>query len=149
MSAKQYRPGFVRRAANALIRVLLTLGIPMSHTYMLCVRGRRSGEVRATPVRLVEDGMDRWLVSPYGEVDWVRNVRATSRVQLKRGRSSESVTVVELPATEAAPILRTYVREVSIVRPFFDAGPESSLADFEREAPRHPVFQIVKSRVNV
>jgi hypothetical protein len=37
------------------------------------MRGRRSGRLNATPVREVEEGDQRWLVAPYGEVSWVRN----------------------------------------------------------------------------
>ena len=48
-----------------------------------------------------------------------------------------------LLAKEAAPILKKYIKDVVVVRPFFDVTPKSSLTDFEREAPRHPVFRIV------
>jgi hypothetical protein len=36
-----------------------------------------------------------------------------------------------------------YVTRVPITRPYFDAKPESDLAAFRAEAPRHPVFAIV------
>jgi hypothetical protein len=61
---------------------------------------------------------------------------------LSRGRRSETVTVVELEPAEAAPVLKQYITDVPITRPFFDATPDSPLEAFVAEAPRHPVFRI-------
>src|SRR2546426_2159629 len=141
--ARRYRLGLIRRAVNLLVRGFLELGVPMPHTYLLAVRGRQTGLLRKTPVTLVETDRDRYLVAPYGEVNWVRNARAAREVRLKRWWRWETVGLTELAPKEAAPILKTYIKDVAIVRPFFDVTAKSSLTDFEREAPRHPVFQIV------
>src|SRR6266702_1812825 len=62
---------------------------------------------------------------------------------LKSGRRSETISVTELPAQEAAPILKEYLLHVSGgVRSYFDAKRDSPLEAFERDAPRHPVFRI-------
>ena len=50
--------------------------------HLLTVRGRKSGLPRTTPVNLIEYQGRRWLVAPYGEVAWVRNVRAAGEVEL-------------------------------------------------------------------
>ena len=39
-------------------------------------------------------------------------------------------------------MLKQYLLQVRVVRPYFDVTKDSPLAAFEREAPRHPVFQI-------
>ena len=144
--AQQYQLGFVRRAVNLLVRGLLALRLPPPHTYLLAVPGRRTGVLRKTPVTLLENDRDRFLVAPYGQVNWVRNARAAGEVQLKRWGRWETVGISELAPQEAAPILKRYVTDVAIVRQFFDVTPESSLTDFEREAPRHPVFRILSKR---
>ena len=141
--AKRYRLGIGRRLVNRLVRALLALGGRPRHTYLLTTRGHASGKRRSTPVTLVEQEDDRWLVAPYGEVGWVRNARAGGTVTLTRGRRSETVAIVELDRQEAAPVLKAYVARVPITRPFFDAGPTSGLAVFRAEADRHPVFRIV------
>ena len=141
--ARTYRLGLIRRVLNLLVRGFLALGVPMPHTYLLAVRGRQSGRLRKTPVTLVETDEHRYLVAPYGEVNWVRNARAAGEVRLKRWWGWETVRLTELTPKEAAPILKTYIKDVMVVRPFFDVTPKSSLTDFEREAPRHPVFRIV------
>jgi hypothetical protein len=99
-------------------------------------------------VTLVEAEARRWLVSPYGEVAWVRNARAAGRVTLARGRHAETVTVRELPPAESAPVLKRYITEVPITRPYFDVRPESPLDAFVAEASRHPVFLITPRRVD-
>jgi deazaflavin-dependent oxidoreductase (nitroreductase family) len=141
--AKRYQLSTVRRVLNRLVRLLLVVGLGPRSTYLLTTSGRLSGRRRATPVTLVEEGPERWLVAPYGEVGWVRNARAAGMVTLSRGRRSETVAVVELTPHEAAPVLKAYVVRVPITRPFFDAGPSSGLALFRAEAGRHPVFRIV------
>ena len=83
--AAQYRRGLARRAGNAVVRALLAFGLGPRSTYLLTVTGRRSGTLRSTPVTLVEEGGRRWLVSPYGDVAWVRNLRAAGRATLSRG----------------------------------------------------------------
>jgi deazaflavin-dependent oxidoreductase (nitroreductase family) len=140
--AARYQRGLARRALNRLVRLLVRLGLGPGGTYLLTVRGRRSGAPRSTPVTLVEDGGRRWLVAPYGEVDWVRNVRASGTGTLSRGGHTVAVALREVGAEEAAPVLKTYVTRVPITRPYFDARPESDLEQFRAEALRHPVFTI-------
>jgi deazaflavin-dependent oxidoreductase (nitroreductase family) len=140
--AKQYRLGVLRRVVNWLVRGLLRVGLAPPRTYLLVVAGRRTGALYATPVTLVEEAGTRWLVAPYGEVGWVRNVRAAGRVTLQRGRRRETLAVMEVPPREAAEVLRTYIRQVPITRPFFDVTVGSPAEDFVAEAPRHPVFRL-------
>ena len=144
--AATYRLSSWRRVANVMVRALLRLGLGPRHTYLLSVVGRRTGRVYSTPVTLVEEGGQRWLVAPYGEVGWVRNVRAAREVTLSRGVRSETAAVFEVGPDEAAPILKQYITQVPITRPFFDASPKSPLAAFAAEANRHPVFRIIPSR---
>jgi deazaflavin-dependent oxidoreductase (nitroreductase family) len=86
--AATHRLSFWRRLLNRLVRTLLHVGPGPRHTYLLTVRGRRSGTLYSTPVTLIETGGQRWLVAPYGEVSWVRNARAARQVTLSRGRHS-------------------------------------------------------------
>ena len=140
--AWKYRLGPWRRLINRIIRFLLRLGVSPPHTYLLTVRGRKSAKPYSTPVTLVEEARGRWLVAPYGEVGWVRNARAAEQVTLTRGRRLETVRIQELSAEDAAPVLKTYLGQVPVVRPFFDVTPKSDLRDFVAEASRHPVFRI-------
>ena len=139
--AQAYRLSGPRRFVNTIVKPLAGLGLAGRHTYVLTVRGRKTGKRYETPVTLIENG-GRWLVAPYGEVGWVRNARAAGVVQLRRARRSETVRIEELAPKDAAPVLRRYLKTVPIVRPFFDVTPDASLEAFAGEASRHPVFRL-------
>ncbi len=143
LMARTYRLTAWRRVANLLVRTLLRIGIGPPHTYLLTVRGRKSGRMHSTPITLVEERGLRWLVAPYGEVAWVRNVRAAGEATLSRGRRVETTAIFELPPQEAAPVLKRYLGEVPITRPYFDVTPASDPIAFAAEASRHPVFRVV------
>jgi hypothetical protein len=100
----------------------------------------------STPVTLVECDGQRWLVAPYGVTNWVKNARAAGQVELSRGGHAEIVSLTELDPIESAPVLRDYVRAIRVVRPFFDAGPDSPLDAFAEEAARHPVFRLANTQ---
>jgi hypothetical protein len=57
-------------------------------------------------------------------------------------RRSEHISVTELDNREAASVLKQYLMQIGIVRPYFDVTKDALLSTFESEAPRHPVFQI-------
>ena len=141
--ARTYKVTFGRRLSNSILTTLLHLGVKLPGTYLLSVPGRKSGKIHTIPVRLIEKDGRRWLVAPYGQVNWVLNARAAGQVTLSPGRTSETVSIVELDPKESAPVLKEYLRQVSVVKPYFDVTPESSLDAFEAEAPRHPVFRVV------
>jgi deazaflavin-dependent oxidoreductase (nitroreductase family) len=124
------------------MRALLRVGIAPPGTYLVTVRGRNTGTPHSTPVTLVEREGGRWLVAPYGVVGWVRNARAAGRVQLTRGKRSEEFQIDEISGDEAAGVLQTYVRNVRVVRSYFDAAPTSPRAAFAAEIARHPVFRL-------
>lgn len=58
------------------------------------------------------------------------------------GRHAEEISVTELPAQQAAPVLKQYLSQVATVQPYFNATRDALLEAFEREALHHPVFQI-------
>ena len=140
---KTFHVNVADRIEGALITALLRAGVKMGTTSLLTVRGRKSGQPHTVPVILVERDGHRWLVAPYGVVQWVRNIRAAGTATLTRGHQSEEITVTELSAQEAAPVLKEYLSHVSGgVRSYFDARKDSPIEAFEREASRHPVFRI-------
>ena len=132
----------MRRALNAAMTAALRRGLGPPHVALLETRGRRSGTVRTTPVSLVEGDDERFLVSPYGTPAWVLNARAAGEVTLRKGRRAETLPITELGARDAAPVLRRYVAQERIVRPWFDAKPEDADDAFAAEAQRHPVFRL-------
>ena len=142
-ATRRFRATFTARLGNRIITALLRLGVPMGNMILLTVPGRKSGQPRTTPVALGERDGRRWLLSPYGEVDWVRNLRAAGGGVLTRGRHREHFTATALNAAEAAPLLQESVAGApGFIQQHFAAAPGAPLADFERIAPDHPVFAL-------
>jgi deazaflavin-dependent oxidoreductase (nitroreductase family) len=139
------RPGWVdRHIVEPTIRGLTRAGISVAGLHVLEVRGRRSGEVRRVAVAVLPFGGNRYLVAPRGETQWARNLRASGGGELVLGRRRESVRAVELPDSDKEPVLREYVRRWKLeVGRFFDGvGAGSTVDEFARIAPDHPVFRI-------
>jgi deazaflavin-dependent oxidoreductase (nitroreductase family) len=137
-------PTFVR-LGNVLTTTLLRAGFKLVGPddypmYLLTVRGRKSGQPRTVPIVVLERNGKRYLASPYGLVDWVRNLRAAGEAILTRGRRSETVNAIELPKGEAALVLREDIKGGNPFARYFGVTGESSLEEFERAAASHPVF---------
>ena len=61
----------------------------MGPDVLLTVRGRKSGLPRTTPVTICEYGLRRGFISPFGETQWVRNLRAAGRASVRLGSRRE------------------------------------------------------------
>jgi deazaflavin-dependent oxidoreductase (nitroreductase family) len=113
---------------------------------VLEVRGRTTGAPRRTPVNLLTFEGHEYLVSPRGNTQWVRNVRADNdRLILELGRHREERTVRELSDEEKPAILRAYLRRWKVeVGVFFEGvSADSSDEDLLRIAPEHPAFLLL------
>ena len=88
-------PSFVS-IVNPLIRRLVGAGMPFGPNVLLTVRGRTSGVARTFPVAIVELDGRRFVQSPFGEVNWVRNLRAVGEGTLTTGRRAEAIRATEL-----------------------------------------------------
>jgi deazaflavin-dependent oxidoreductase (nitroreductase family) len=135
---------FTRRVVNPLIAGFTRLGLSVRGSRVLAVRGRTTGEIRTTPVNLLTVDGERYLVAPRGTTQWVRNVRVAGECELRLGRRSERVAVVELGDADKPAILRDYLhlwkREVG---QFFDGvGPDATDAELLAIAPGYPVFRL-------
>jgi len=111
--------------------------------------GRRTGKPRAVAVTWIELRGQRYLVSMLGEQsDWVHNVRATEgRTVLRRGKR-RSVRLEELPTAERASVLKAWLARTGVSSvPVKYLGLDRSvpIEEFERIAPRWPVFRIMDS----
>ena len=134
---------FTRTIGNRFLKLLMRLGISVWGSRTLEHVGRTSGVVYRTPVNPLIFGARQYLVAPRGETQWVRNVTAADgRLVLILGRRRLERTAVEIPVAERTPILRAYLQRWKFeVGMFFDGvGPDSSDAEFEAIAAKHPVF---------
>ena len=91
---------FTRHVVNPLASMLQTGGVAT-----LTVPGRRTGRARTVPVIPVEVEVIRYLVSPYGESDWVRNLRAAGKATLARKGKAETFQASEIAVPGRAAII--------------------------------------------
>ncbi|MET0904084.1 MAG: nitroreductase/quinone reductase family protein [Acidimicrobiales bacterium] len=145
-TAHYRRPGwFTRQVFNRAVAWLTRRGVSVWGSRILEVPGRRTGEPRRVPVNLLTvDGIE-YLVSPRGEGQWVRNVRANDgRLDLVLGRHRTRRIARELPDADKVDVLRPYLHRWKFeVGQFFD-GVDAGSSDEEllARAPMHPVFRL-------
>ena len=133
---------------NPLIRRLLGAGLPFGPNVLLTVRGRRTGEPRTFPVAILEVDGRRFIQSPFGEVNWVRNLRVAGQA-VATGRERESVSAVELTPDAAGPILRDALAPffrsrllAPVAGRLFHLRAGASLDEYVEELRRHPMFEL-------
>ena len=133
----------IERWFNRLFGALVGLGIGFAHSYVLEVRGRKSGKLHTTPVDLLVQGEKRFLVAPRGLTQWVRNAESAGEITLRKGSRTERYRVRPLADSEKPPILKAYLdsfrREVQRFFPIPAGSPEASFAAL---APRYPAFEL-------
>lgn len=146
MNDRYVRPDwFTRRVFNPAVRGLTRLGLSVAGSRELRVRGRTSGQWRATPVNLLTVERERYLVAPRGTTQWVRNIRVAGGGELRVGRRSEAFTIVEIADAEKAAILREYLRKWGWeVGAFFEGlSKDATDQQLAQAAPSFPVFRIL------
>ncbi len=145
----------VFRAGTWLIKGLLRLGVPMGPMILLSVRGRKSGQMRMTPVDLFERAGRSYLVATHGGGDsnWVRNLRVAREGTLTRGHFRRAITAVELTPEVAGPVLKDGLgaRLASPLRGFvlrhtLEMSPDAPVEEFVSAARQHPVFELDSAR---
>src|ERR1700694_4907373 len=86
---------------NPIARRRMRLGVPLGPNALLSVRGRKSGVLRTTPVARVKVDGRTWIIGTFGDVNWVRNLRAAGEGVLTVGRRRESMRATELSRAES------------------------------------------------
>jgi deazaflavin-dependent oxidoreductase (nitroreductase family) len=109
---------------SPILKFLLAAGVPLGFNRLVTVRGRKSGLPRTAAIAVIEVSGRRWVWAPWGDVHWVRNLRAAGNATIKvRGRNEE-VRATELdPAQRVAffrdtlgPLARRFPFGVTFIR---------------------------------
>lgn len=148
------------RLLNPVFGRYLGVGLPGGPNVLLTVRGRSSGQSRSTPVSLMQLGDRRFVQAAYGEVSWVRNLRASGQAVVTNGRNTDAVATIELTPETAGAIMREalapYQRSrllravvgpttrppIGVLR-YFKVRVDETLDDYIADARRHPVFELL------
>jgi hypothetical protein len=87
--------GDCKRGSRAIM-ALHPLGLAAGAMQVLTVPGRSSGVLRSIPGSLMTVDDKRYIVAGLDDANWVLNTRAAGRGMLRRGRTEEHVSPVEL-----------------------------------------------------
>jgi len=140
-----YAGGHPTETAKAIHRRFIHGPLPrlLPIASVLEVRGRISGDVVELPLAIIRFHGHWYLASMLeGRSNWVENVRAANgQARLLHGRWRD-VSLVEIPASERAPILKRYLVFAWSARAHFSVDWRAPLNDFERIAPEHAVFRV-------
>lgn len=119
------------------------MGLMPRRWVTLEVPGRKSGRITRFPLGMADWQGEWFLVSMLGDrCNWVQNARAADgRVVLRHGRS-RTCQLVEVPASERAPIIKRYVEKVPGGRPHIPVDRHAPAADFVAIADQYPVFRV-------
>lgn len=115
-SAPSKPPGFVG-FFNPIARRLLRVGPLMGPNALITVRGRKTGELRTTPVAVADIGGRKWVIGTFGETNWVRNLRAAGEATLTVGRTRQHVTAIELDPRARAAFFQDQLRPYALHLP--------------------------------
>lgn len=139
---KVYRAGVGQRLVNVVFRRLAAWGQGPKYLHILTVTGRTSGRERSVPIDVMDMNGLRYLVAPYGQVNWVRNLRSAGTASLRRGTEVHSYDAVEMDPSQAIPVIREYVRTVPVTRAYWNATADATDDDVLEDALKHPVFAL-------
>lgn len=103
---------------NPVAKVLLAAGTPIGPNGLITIRGRKSGLPRTTPVAIIEVSGRRWVWAPWGDVHWVRNLRAAGRATITVRRRNEDVRATELDPAERIEFFRDVLGPLARRIPF-------------------------------
>jgi deazaflavin-dependent oxidoreductase (nitroreductase family) len=147
MPTRYEEPNRAARAANIVVRWLADMGISIAGTRALRVRGRKSGKQRAVVVNLLTLGGTSYLVSPRGDTQWARNVRAAGSVEVGPRWRRRRALVSELDDAAKPEVLRRYLARWYWQVKDYVAGltPDSTDEQLLAAAPTIPVFALSPS----
>lgn len=130
-----------------LAKRLLAARLPLGFNGLITIPGRTSGLPRTTPIAIINVSGRRWVWAPWGDVHWVRNLRAADGATITfRGRKEE-VRATELSATERIAFFRDVMHPVARGIPFgvwfIRVVDGTDLDDPLEAAQGRPVFELL------
>jgi deazaflavin-dependent oxidoreductase (nitroreductase family) len=103
---------------SPILKFLLAAGVPLGFNRLVTIRGRKSGLPRTTAVAIIAVAGRRFVWAPWGEVHWVRNLRAAGRATINvRGRT-QKVSATELNPTQRVAFFRDIIGPLARGIPF-------------------------------
>ena len=134
------------RLFGRILKPLIAAGIPLGFNRLVTIRGRKSGLPRTAALAVLRIDGDRWVWAPWGEVQWVRNLRAAGRATIADRHRTVDVRAIELDPAERVGFFRDvigpFARSIPFGYWFIRLVDGVDLNDPEAAARRCPVFEL-------
>jgi deazaflavin-dependent oxidoreductase (nitroreductase family) len=132
---------------SPIAKLLLAARVPLGYNGLITIRGRTSGLPRTTPIAIIAFDGRRWVWAPWGDVHWVRNLRAAGSATINvRGRKTE-VRATELDHAQRLAFFRDTLepvaRGIPFGRWFIRVVDGVDLDDPMEAAEGRPVFELL------
>jgi deazaflavin-dependent oxidoreductase (nitroreductase family) len=101
--AQASTPWFIKNVMNPIFTA--TGSFPI-----VAVTGRKTGKVYRTPINVLELDGTRYLLSPRGETNWSRNLRAVGECSLKMKGQERTYRASEVPVEERPALISAYLQ---------------------------------------
>ena len=129
-----------------IARTLLAAGVPMGFNGLITIRGRMTGLPRTTPVAIIDASGRRWVWAPWGDVQWVRNLRVAGGATITlRGRTEDVIAIEQDRAQRLVffrDILPPIARRIPLGIGFIRIVDGTDLSDPVGAADGRPVFEL-------
>ena len=103
---------------SPILKFLLAAGIPLGFNRLVTIRGRKSGLPRTAAIAVIEASGRRWIWAPWGEVHWVRNLRAAGSATIRMRGRDEEVRATELDPAQRVDFFRDTLGPLARSIPF-------------------------------
>ena len=94
------------RVFGPVLKLLLAKGVPLGPNRLVTIRGRKTGLPRTVGLAVIPVGGRRWVWAPWGDVNWVRNLRAASHATISHRGRNEEVSATELDEPQRVEFFR-------------------------------------------
>ena len=103
---------------NPILKRLLAAGVPLGFNGLITIPGRKSGLPRTTAVAIIAASGSRWVWCPWGEAQWVRNLRAAGRATITLRGKEEEIVATELDPAQRVAFFRDTLAPLARSIPF-------------------------------
>jgi deazaflavin-dependent oxidoreductase (nitroreductase family) len=134
------------RIFSRILKSLITAGIPLGFNRLVTIRGRKSGLPRTAALAVLQIDGRRWVWAPWGDVQWVQNLRASGSATIAERHSHTEVRAIELDPTQRIAFFRDvigpFARSIPFGYLFIRIVDGVDLRDPVAAADGHPVFEL-------
>ena len=134
------------RFFGKMLKAMIAAGIPLGFNRLVTIRGRKSGQPRTAALAVVEVEGRRWVWAPWGDVQWVQNLRVAGQATVTERNKKIDMRSTELDPTQRIGFFRDVLgplaRGIPLGYWFIRAVDGVDLRDPVAAADGHPVFEL-------